>query len=157
MDNILLATELGEQTLLGIPEVPTSGKPNQIGNCFSLEGGSGDKRWSRRIVNFYLENFRYVTNHGVLWPIKILPLSERVAIIFDERIPAEWYNNRYCETCCPESLLPHPQVMAHRLQEVRGERTTSKGDGQVRFGVKSFDVTRIDPNKRAKLDGDEKC
>ncbi len=150
MNDILLATEIGEQTCLGVLSI-RDGKPQSSGNCFSLEGKNKNGRWSLRIVNFYVENLRYVLTHGITWPIKVMRLSERVAIVHDERIPEEWYNQRYCETCCPEDFLPCSQVMARRRQEARGERTIIKGDGEVRFGVKSFDVVRIDYSKRAIL------
>jgi hypothetical protein len=98
--------------------------PVKTGNCFSVEASDGKKY---DIVNFYYENYQEVNRLGLKNQIKIRSLSERAAIILDERIPDRWYNNYYCEVCCPESLLPHPQRMRHQRQEARGERVVGKG------------------------------
>jgi hypothetical protein len=51
-------------------------------------------------------------------PVQVHLLSERIGIIHDPRIPDEWYDKRYCEVCCPESLLPFPQQAARVKKNV---------------------------------------
>lgn len=111
----LLATEITSCTLIS----PDRSIPHKRGNCFSVKAGSGEYR----IVNFNKENLEYVLTK-IEWPIKIVAISGFKAIIHDERIPEKYYDTRYCEICCPESLLPSPQRYKYerqRLQKVRIE------------------------------------
>jgi hypothetical protein len=73
--------------------------PLKNGNCFSMRCNDGNVY---RIVNFCYENLIEVTNRGVTLPIKVLPLNGRVAIICDSRIANDWYQDRFCECCCPQ-------------------------------------------------------
>jgi len=143
MSDCIFIKQITTVTLIG---VDTSKYPVNGGNCFSVTG-TDNKNY--RIVNFSYENMQEVIERGLKLPVKILPLSEKVAIVIDERIPDRWFDTRYCEVCCPEYLLPHQQVMAHRRQEARGERTI-RNTGE-------FQIISIDPTKKVKyLPGEEK-
>ena len=118
--NVVNALRVGSVTCLGIIDKTF---PIEYGNCFAV--GIGQGKWYS-IVNFKHENLEELLFRKVIsWPIKISPIDEHRAVIFDERIPDEWYSRRWCETCCPEELLPIPQQHIHRLQELRGDRTVS--------------------------------
>jgi len=102
------ATCVTMQTLIG---VSTRRFPVDHGNCFSIKC---DNNIQYKIVNFVLENLeRLVEKKIINWPIRILPISERHAVIIDERIPEKWYSKKYCEVCCPFDLLPHNQKMSY--------------------------------------------
>lgn len=58
----------------------------------------------------------------ISFPINISVLRDSIAIICDERIPNEWYSNKFCETCTPQDLLPIPQRLKHILDIKRGLR-----------------------------------
>lgn len=108
------ATSITSTTLVG-----TMGKkfPLANGNCFSVEC---DDKTEYRIVNFVLENLEQLIKIKQLqWPVLILPISERQAVIVDERIPEDWFSNDYCEVCCPFNLLPHNQQMRYVRKLVR--------------------------------------
>ena len=124
-DQLINGIKIEEQTLIG----SFGDFPRKIGNCFSIVTES-KKRYS--IVNFVVENLEELLKREVIkWPIKILPISKAEAVICDERIPDEWYRLEYCATCCPDSLLPHPQKAKHLRQEMRGERTIIEKEGYV--------------------------
>ena len=117
--NIINAVRVTTTTLVGYDRKAKF--PIDRGNCFSMQAEDGT---DYRIVNFIHENLEEAIRLGITYPIKIQPLAKEsaVAIIIDERIPDAWYSVRYCECCCPDVLLPHPQRMAHKRQEIRGER-----------------------------------
>lgn len=125
MSKIELATNITSVTLVG---VNTSKFPVSRGNCFSVNTESGKEY---RIVNFSVENLEYgLKKKFIEWPIKILPLSDYVAVIHDERIDEAYFDNRYCEVCCPKDLLPPQQRLAHERAiacgaRVEGERIIS--------------------------------
>lgn len=115
---------IGMQTLVG-----TGGQefPYKRGNCFSMHNDEGE---GYRIVNFNVENLKELIKRGLTWPIKVHPISKRHAILHDERIPHEWYDDRFCSICCPESLLPLPQRAAKfRDREYGVEVVKDVGDG----------------------------
>jgi hypothetical protein len=93
--------------------------PLSSGNCFSVLT-EDNKQY--RIVNFCFENIEELIKRGICHPFQIGILSDRVAVLLDSRIPDSWYQEHYCEACCPDSLLPHGQQMRHIRQEERGER-----------------------------------
>lgn len=132
---LLDATAITGHTLLGVMGKP----PFKSGNCFSvLAGGSeceGDNEF--KIVNFCHENLEHLLKCGLTWPIKIAVLAGRTAIFHDERIPDAFYSDHYCEVCCPESLLPFPQIAAHARQEKRQERVVRPA-GEGGFGIVSI-------------------
>jgi len=115
-ENQLYMTRITTTTLIG---VMLDKFPSDRGNCFSILA-TDDKQY--RIVNFHYENIKMVIELGIEIPIKIQILGNGMAIIHDERIPDEWYNNKFCEVCCPERLLPYPQILTHQRQIARGER-----------------------------------
>ncbi len=119
-------------TLLG---VYIRSYPTSHGNCFSVRCDDGTEF---KIVNFVLENIQEAERRGLSWPVKIKTLSDSHAVIHDERIPHAWYTDRWCEICCPESLLPIPQRFAHERDEACGARKNFS------YGVV------IDPSKRPK-------
>ena len=83
--------------------------PMKRGNCFSVEAEDGK---DYRIVNFNHENIEELLERRTIeFPVKISPIGEGVALIADERIPTDWYDSRYCETCTPRNLLPQPQQL----------------------------------------------
>lgn len=156
------AIGIGIQTLVG---VDTSEYPTRDGNCFSVmvkdhpDNGidEADNRLDigeTRIVNFGVENLRRLLEVGVLeWPIQIafLDESKRTGIIHDERIPGEWYDKHYCETCCPDYLLPLPQQAANDIDERAGHRTTTGSLIKFSHGDKSKEAARV----RALANGEE--
>ena len=138
-----LAMSITSQTLVG---VNMDKYPIRHGNCFSVmtekyyhivekySGNSRAKEYFKymhkdwRIVNFYAENLeKLIKDKIITWPVKILVRrgrGRRIALIHDERIPDEWYADRWCEACCPEELLP-------LTQRLRLERMTARGDRKV--------------------------
>ncbi len=125
--DLLNAVEIGEETTIG-----SFGElPRQIGNCFSLI--TDERKWFD-IVNFYVENLRKLLDCGLEWPVKIIAISNTHAVICDERIPEDFYRTEYCQTCCPEDLLPYPQRMKNLGQELRGDRAVK--DGLVNIKIK---------------------
>lgn len=67
------------------------------GNCFSVETEEGP---AYHLINFRLENFEELIRRGVInWPVKITPVDDDHAEVTDERIPKEWYYNKYCSIC----------------------------------------------------------
>lgn len=119
ISNIKNATRIQSQTLIGASNKQF---PVEHGNCFSfmLEDDS-----EIQILNFNVENIRYlVTNHGITYPIKVLPHpdNEHIGYVCDERIPDRWYRKDICEVCCPNHLLPHNQRLVHLRDIMLGRR-----------------------------------
>ena len=93
--------------------------PTEWGNCFSVIADNGGEY---RIVNFCYENLEEVIRRGLGFPFKIKLLSDKHAVLHDERIPDNWYSSSYCESCCPKELLPVNQLDTHERQIARGQR-----------------------------------
>jgi hypothetical protein len=110
------ASSITSSTLVGVAK---SKPPYKNGNCFSLACG---KREEYRIVNFNLENLKHLLRCGLTWPVKISKISDRLAILHDERIPDEFYDKEYCEVCCKKDLLPVTQQSRIMRQIKRGQR-----------------------------------
>lgn len=100
----LKATCVTSITLVGVEGKP----PLARGNCFSVRAEDGREY---RVVNFVYENLEALLAEGLEWPIDVRTLDSRTAVIHDKRIPNEWYSTRFCEVCCPNSLLPLPQQL----------------------------------------------
>jgi hypothetical protein len=113
------AVEITTTTLVGYHYKKEEQFPRPRGNCFSVEVPDHGEY---RIVNFSYENIKEAVRRGVSWPIKILPIGRRVAVLHDARIPWDWYDSKWCETCCPDRLLPPPQRLLHLLEIERGVR-----------------------------------
>ena len=94
-------------------------RPQDSGNCFSVEGDDG-KRYG--IVNFNLENMEALNALGLKWPVACKVLKGHIAIIHEPRIGERWYEKRYCTVCCPEDLLPITQLQEIERDEMRGRR-----------------------------------
>lgn len=117
-----VALQITSHTLVGV--YTAGGFPVAHGNCFNVLCSDGKER---AIVNVALENLEEAIKRGVTWPIKIKRLSDRHAVIHDERIPDNWYGSGFCEICCPKELLPVDQLLAHERQIARGEREEHLG------------------------------
>jgi hypothetical protein len=142
VDEKLMATKVTEYTLVG----SWGDFPRKQGNCFSVLASDGK---CYRIVNFLHENLEQLNALGIVFPVQIRALSDGVAVIHDSRIPDEWYSSRFCEMCCPDSLLPLPQLLAHARQEACGYRTVGKG--LVWYDTSKRPVL-VTPNVGAKLE-----
>ena len=80
-----------------------------------------------RIVNFNYENLSYLLDTHVLpWPIKVLQIGKRTAIVYDPRVPDEFFDAKWCTVCCPERLLPMPQRIHRRMSMKRKEITVKR-------------------------------
>jgi len=122
------ATETCGSTLVGAYPNEKTGIYDRGGNCFSVKTKDGEVR----IVNFYYENLQILLNSTVIeFPIKVHLLCEGVGVIHDERIPDQFYKDRFCEVCCPEGYLPYPQRLELWREDLSGHRTRYKSGGYV--------------------------
>lgn len=142
-ENLLESIGITFRTLVNVRL--SNGYPVYSGNCFSVSCKDRDYR----IVNFKAENLDELVKRGLTWPVKILPIGESVAVICDDRISDKWYDDQYCEVCCPNSLLPHPQKMRQFREILRGDRVETEGniDGKEVTFVK----VKIGNNKKQGL------
>lgn len=118
--------------------------PAPGGNCFSMKCNDGKER---RIVNFNYENLQHCIANGVTLPIRIIPLSDRIAAVADPRIPRNYYDKTWCTTCCPESLLPIPQRIDLDIQRLTGERVETEAG--------EFRMVRNDSSKKVTFPGED--
>ena len=99
-------------------------------NCFTMI--TKDEQLFR-VVNVTHENLvDLIENHNLTLPLKLMVLRERVAAVHDERIPHKYYEQRFCEVCCPRDLLPAPQRLYHLRDVATGYRSERPG-GTVTF------------------------
>ncbi len=125
--------EIGTVTCVGFL---VENYPMEHGNCFTL---IDEYAKEYRIVNFAYENLDWaLKNKKITFPIRIQPLSEKVALIDDIRIPSNWYGETYCEGCCPQELLTEPQKMEIERQKEREERIETKIEGGLTAIKKYF-------------------
>lgn len=124
--DIKFAKGVTTTTLIGIDR--TGPYPLKTGNCFSV---MTEKNEEYRIVNFNHENYREMLKRGIELPIRILPLSDKVAIVHDYRIPNDWYDEKWCEVCCPDHLLPINQRMKIRREYEGGIRIATESDNGI--------------------------
>ena len=87
-------------------------------NCCDVETEDGS---NYRVVNFYAEHLESLI---AIYPIKIAILSERIAVVHDERIPDEMYRNTFCEVCCPYEFWSTPQKMRLERSKIRDANPT---------------------------------
>lgn len=125
----VMATKATSTTLVGY-FYKKQEPPYPEGNCFSVL--AGDESYYR-IVNFHHANLKALLNQGLTWPIPILDLGRKVAIIHDARIGHRWYRERWCDTCCPAEWLPWPQRLEKLRDAARGARVESSGKGGISF------------------------
>ena len=130
-------TRVTMHTLVG---VGGNSYPLQHGNCFSL---ATTEAKDFRIVNFVLENFEELRRRGLNGPVRILEIGEHTAVINDERIPDYWYNEAFCEVCCPRDLLPLPQLLQHKRDIYRGRREEFDGGIVYHFDVPMPALTSV--------------
>lgn len=98
--------------------------PVQRGNCFSVKCDDGKEY---RIVNFYHENLEHLLKEKMIeWPIQIVVLEGKVAIIHDHRIEHRGYRSDFCTACCPQDLLPINQRLQIQREFESGRRTESE-------------------------------
>ena len=132
--------EIGMQTLVGCDT--SKSPPYKRGNCFSLETkkyinreeGYGEGNKSYRILNFYVENLKFALKNKLIeWPIKIHPLSDNCAVIHDERIPNDWYSEKFCTCCCPFDLLPFNQKLVELRDRACGASHVCSADMRLKY------------------------
>ena len=73
-----------------------------------------------------IHNTELLKNNKVDFPIKLSIIGKFVAVVDDERIPDNWYNDDFCTVCCPENLLPLPQRLKIKREETSGKRIKKK-------------------------------
>ncbi len=137
------AQSLGSQTLVGYDQ--HAPRPDDSGNCFGVfvnEGVTAEQIINQtvieyKIVNFNVENLNALLAHGLTWPIRCKTIGPRTAIIHDPRIGERWYSKRYCETCCPRSLLPITQKQARERDILRGVIVEHERFEQINLGKKA--------------------
>jgi len=140
---IFEAQSIGMQTLLGIDQ--KAPRPSDHGNCFGVfvnENVTAEQIVNNsvieyKIVNFNVENLNALIAQGLTWPIRCMALGPRTAIIHDPRIGERWYSKRYCETCCPVSLLPITQKQARERDILRGVIVEHERFEQINLGKKA--------------------
>jgi hypothetical protein len=129
--NLKMAIGDTTHTLVGVGIGPSTKFPISWGNCFSV---MCDHQIQYRIVNFNYENLQYLLVHKMIqFPIQILVLAGTVAVFHDFRIEYDWYSDRFCETCCPEDLLPIPQQLKIQRDKDAGiivDKEITMGDGR---------------------------
>lgn len=144
------ATTITMTTLVGVIK---QNFPLAHGNCFSVEC---DDKTEYRIVNFVLENLeQLIKTKQIEWPVKILPISERQAVVVDERIPEAWFNDHYCETCCSFDLLPHNQQMQYVRKLLRKDiEEFESEDKKSIYTVQKFKPTerKLDPKWKIEVE-----
>ena len=128
-ENILYATSVAGHTLLGV----SGSFPLDYGNCFTVHASDGE---TYKIVNFVLENLEKLSELGVGFPFKMRIIRGRVAVINDERIPDDWYQGKFCETCCPVDLLPI-------TQQLRRERHIACGAIEEHNGFTTWNASKL--------------
>ena len=122
--------KIGTVTLVGYIN---RGFPMKGGNCFSIQHEGVYKR----VVNFGYENLMEAVNRFSLHEdgvnVEVVPKSEgRILIIDDERIPQDWYFEKWCTTCCPARLLPYEMRRKHFADlRARGATWKKAGNGLV--------------------------
>ena len=128
---IIKATGWGGSTLVAFSKhkFPIEGRG---GNCFSLI--AADKEYYE-ILNMGLENLEFLFEKDtVSWPLKLLRLDAKHALVYDPRVPDSFYRTAFCDCCTPERLMPLPQRIAKRMAMARGQikvRRVKSDDGTI--------------------------
>ena len=103
---------------------PDDERPASYGSCFSVMCDDGKEY---RVVNFVYENLKALEEQGLKWPLDVESLGSRNVVLMDGRIGERWYQQRYCEVCTPQSLLPITQRQRHQRDMARGRRIEGGG------------------------------
>jgi len=91
--------------------------PMENGNCFSMVEVGTDNYY--KIINFNHENLEELLKREIIdFPLNVIILGGRTAIMADERIPLDWYSDRFCSVCTPVDYLPTPQKL-ERLIDIK--------------------------------------
>lgn len=144
------ATSIGSVTLVGFSG--SKSFPKKWGNCFSV--GTNNKEWYK-IVNFNYENFEHLLKQKVIsFPVKILELGKNSAVICDNRIPRDYYNERFCIVCTPTDLLPIPQRLEQLLDLQDGTRKEF-GNGIVQITYQNKEVLKLKEKWKVEVEPDE--
>lgn len=111
---VIKGVSISTTTLLG---VVTKKYPVSHGNCFSMVADNGK---SYNIVNFVCENLEEaIRREKLTLPVTLHILGDvdnsKTAIMYDERIPTQWYSNKFCSVCTPVHLLPTCQLIERGL------------------------------------------
>lgn len=119
-DKLVEFNKVGSQTLIGVNERKF---PIHRGNCFSLYNSKEEESYVK-IVNFYVENLEHLIKEKILtMPVKVYMLGKTHGVILDERVPKEYYADKFCTVCCPWDLLPIDQKIEDWAEQLRGEKT----------------------------------
>ncbi len=133
------AYSIGLETLLGV-NTKDFDPPYEHGNCFDLVTKPFDNKKKKypkgaksyRILNFVLENLEYALKNKLIeWPIKIHILDNNSAVIHDERIPHEWYNEDFCSVCTPQNLKLFTTKLKNARDELTGARKVFQKKGSL--------------------------
>jgi hypothetical protein len=125
---LLKASVVTGHTLVG---VCSTDFPLSRGNCFSV---MADDSHEYRIINFIVENWEEMIRRGIKPPIQIAVWAKNLAIVHDERIPDDWYREKFCGVCCPEELLPITQQLALDRDYRWGSREKTQGGIIIHLG-----------------------
>jgi hypothetical protein len=136
-----LATSVTTVTLVGFIK---NGFPMKRGNCFSMRTDN-DEHY--KIVNFNYENFEELLERNVIeFPVTIGVIKGNTAVMLDNRIPDEWYSDKFCTTCTPMDLLPLPQRIKQLLDIDRGVRE----EREIEINGKKLIMTSVKVNSQIK-------
>lgn len=112
--------EIGFQTMIGICD---KNYPIKGGNCFSMDTKEGREY---RILNFGVENLNELIRRGLELPVRLHVLREGesrgIAVLNDERIDNQWYNQDLCTVCTPYDILNLTQRLKIWRDEESGYR-----------------------------------
>jgi len=122
------AVRVTSHTLIGVHGEP----PHEHGNCFSVIADNGE---GYRIVNFNYENLEALGALGLKMPIEIEAIGNGTAVVMDGRIGERWYQQHFCEVCCPPGLLPVTQRHRQQRDILRGRRSEDQGTVTIRYDL----------------------
>lgn len=113
--NLIHGISVTTVTLVGIVQ---KSYPYKHGNCFSMLADNGREY---KVVNFFYENLKEgIRRNKLTLPVRLYVLGDAAtsttAILYDTRIPGDWYNSEFCTTCTPHKLLPFGQRAIKELK-----------------------------------------
>jgi hypothetical protein len=89
--------------------------PLHHGNYFSLCAANHPNNYGFEIANFWYEDFKHLLDTGVLtFPVKIKILDNNWALLYDERIPPDFYSETSYRA--PEQYWSMNQHIARQLK-----------------------------------------
>lgn len=131
-------------SLVGFSE--TDSYPRNWGNYFFMQCEDGK---SREVANFWLEDLEHlIVTNKITFPVKVKILDDKWLMIYDERIPENFYSETSYRA--PQKYWSLKQLMAHQLKLDNSENAfISSALGQIRQSPEKFWV-KTEPRK---LDG----